>query len=65
MSIGNRESTSIPYWPGNSPKPSASLPPPTVPLLFRSNPLGTPVLDGAMNAYGYSIGSAPFWPRSR
>jgi hypothetical protein len=65
MSIGNRESTSIPNCPGNAPKPSASFRPPTVPSLSRSNPLGTPVLDGAVKACGYSMGAAPFWPRSR
>ena len=44
----------MPYWPSKSPKPNESSPPagvpgsPTEPLLLRSKPLGTPVLDGAM-----------------
>jgi len=37
----------MPYWPGKKPKPSASSGPPMAPLLFRSKPLGTPVLLGA------------------
>ena len=50
--IGNRDSTTIPYWPGKSPNPKASFAPPTVPSLSRSNPDGTPVFDGAMKKYG-------------
>ena len=41
----------MPNWPGKSPNPYASLPPPMVPLLSRSKPLGMPVLDGATKAY--------------
>ena len=37
-SIGNFENTAMPNWPGNAPKPSASSPPPIVPLLLRSKP---------------------------
>jgi hypothetical protein len=29
--------------------------------LFRSLPVAMPVFDGPMNAFGYSIGAAPFW----
>ena len=47
-SIGNFENTAMPNWPGNAPKPSASSPPPIVPLLLRSNPEGMPVFDGAV-----------------
>ena len=49
VSIGYFESTTRPNCPGKAPKPKASLPPPTAPLLSRSKPLGTPVFDGAVN----------------
>ena len=52
VSIGYFENTASPNWPGKSPKPNASLPPPTVPLLSRSKPDATPVFDGAVNQYG-------------
>ena len=39
--------------------------PTDTPLLSRSMPVGMPVFDGAMNAYGYVIGSAPFCDNSR
>ena len=47
VAIGYFEYTTMPYWPGKSPKPKASSPPPMAPLLLRSKPLGMPVLDGA------------------
>mgnify|MGYP001507524371 CR=1 FL=1 len=50
VSIGYRDSTTMPYCPSNAPKPNASSPPPTTPSSFRSNPLGTPVFDGATYA---------------
>jgi len=50
VAIGCFESTTIAYWPGNTPKPNASSPPPTVPSLLRSKPLGMPVFEGATNA---------------
>src|SRR5687768_17949860 len=53
VSIGYFEKTARPNWPGKSPKPNASLPPPTFSLLSRSNPDGTPVFDGAVNECGY------------
>jgi hypothetical protein len=52
VSIGCIEYTAMPNWPGKKPNPSASLGPPTEPLLSRSKPDGTPVLLGAMNRYG-------------
>jgi hypothetical protein len=33
--------------------------------LFRSNPDGMPVFEGAVNRYGYRIGAAPFWDTER
>ena len=45
--IGYLLKTAIPNCPGKNPNPKASSGPPMVPLLFRSKPLGTPVLDGA------------------
>jgi hypothetical protein len=52
VSIGYLDSTSMPYWPSNRPNPCASLPVLVLPLRSRSNPVRTPVLDGAMKAYG-------------
>ena len=52
VSIGCLDRTSIPNWPGKNPKPKASSGPPMPPTLFRSNPDGMPVLEGAMNRCG-------------
>jgi hypothetical protein len=51
-SIGNRDSSTMAYWPGNSPKPSASWPPLTEPSLLRSRPDGRPVFDSVKKEYG-------------
>ena len=42
----------MPNWPSNTPNPNASSPPAIWPSLFRSNPLGIPVFDGATYTYG-------------
>ena len=50
--IGNRDSTTIPNWPGKSPNPKASSAPIDGAVVVRSNPDGTPVFNGAVKVYG-------------
>ena len=65
-SIGNRDSSAMAYWPGNSPKPSASAPPPILPVVVEIEAgRHAGVRLGAKKECANAIGAAPFCGRAR